>query len=198
MAYTNFTPETRVAEAQDATAFKIWDQSTWSGESALTTFCVVSVSFYAVDGTVTVYDDYELITGADKTKFNEYLDLDGHTVEVAVLTASGVAVGERFVDGYYTIRVYYDDGTYGAGNRPYYTNVQAFLAKARCKARKLPTKLEWPISTTQREINLDIFQLRMYLDAAEDAADLGKQDEYRNLIDLINNIYSTYAIDECF
>jgi hypothetical protein len=198
MAYTNFTPETRIAEAQDATAFKIWDESTWNGESALTTFCEVRIFHYAVDGTITEYDAYELITGADKTKFNEYLDIDGHTVEITDLTIDGVSAGERFTDGYYVIRVVYSEGSYAVDSEPYYDNVQAFLAKARCKARKLPTKLSWPLTDDVYEINRDIFLLRMYLDAAEDAADLGKQNEYRNFINLINNIFDYYAISECF
>ena len=198
MAYANFVPETRLPEGQDATALRIWDLSTWNGESSKTSFCVVRIFYYEVDGTIIEYDDYELITGADKTKFNEYLDTDGHTIETSDLTISGVAAAERFVDGYYVIRVVYSDGTYVWNTEPYYDNVQAFLAKARCKARKLPTKLSWPMTDAVYLANRDIFLLRMYLDAAEDAADLGKENEFRNLINLIDNLYSTYSLDECF
>jgi len=198
MAYTSFTPETRLVEAQDATSFKIWDQSTWNGESALTSFCVVRVFFYAVDGTVTEYDDYELISGVDTTKYDEYLDIDGHEIEIDDLTISGASAEERFVDGYYVIRTVYSDGSYAVGSEPYYDNTQAFLAKNRCKARKLPVKLTWPLTDAVQEKNRDIQLQRMYLDAAEDAADLGKLNEYRNFIDLIDNIFAYYAIAECF
>ena len=198
MAYTDFTPDFRLMEAQDATAFRIWDMSIWNGESGLTTECIVKVVYYDVDGNTTVYDDYPLISGADTTKFDEYIDIDGHIVELADLTINGEEPDERFIDGYYIITITYNDGTYSAGSEPYYDNIQAFLAKARCKARKLPAKLSWPMTDAVYEINRDIFLLRMYLDAAEDSADLGKENEYRNFINLINNIYSYYAIDECF
>jgi len=198
MAYTNFTPDFRLMEAQDATAFRIWDESTWNGESGSTTFCVVRITHYDVDGVTTEYDDYELITGGVTTKFDEYLDIDGHIVEITDLTIDGVAADDRFIDGYYLIKIVYSEGSYDAGSEPYYDNIQAFLAKARCKARKLPNKLSWPITDAVYEINRDIFLLRMFLDAAEDSADLGKETEYRNTIDLINNIFSYYEIDECF
>jgi len=198
MAYAAFTPEFRVQEAQDATAFRIWDSSTWTGESGITTFCVVRLFHYAVDGTITAYDDYELIAGAVTTKFDEYLDTDGHTVEITDLTIGGDAADERFEDGYYVVRIVYSDGTYAVGSEPYYDNVQAFLAKARCKARKLPVKLTWPLTDAMYNINRDIFMQNMFLGAAEDSADLGKETEYRNFMELINNVFDYYAISECF
>ena len=146
MAYADFTPSFTVQEAQDATAFKIFDASTWNGESGITTWCVLRLFFYAADGTITEYDDYELITGADTAKFDEYLDSDGHTVEITDLTIDGVAADDRFEDGYYVVRILYSDGTYASGSEPYYDNVQAFLAHARCKARKLPARLTWPLT----------------------------------------------------
>ena len=198
MAYTSFTPEFRVTEAQDATAFKVWDKSTWTGESGLTTWCVLRLYHYAVDGTITQYDDYELIVGADTTRFDEYLSDDGHTVEITDLYIAGVAAGDRFEDGYYVVRILYSDGSYATGSEPYYDNVQAFLAKARCKARKLPVKLSWPLTDEVIRINFDIFLIRMYVDSAEDSADLGKQTEFRKIMDLVNNIFSYYSIEECF
>lgn len=198
MAYTDFTPEFRLMEGQDATEFRIWDMSIWNGESGLTTYCVLRMFHYDVDGNVTEYDDYPLISGADTTKFDEYIDIDGHIVSIDDMTIDGASAGERWEDGYYVVRIVYSDGSYAVGSEPYYDNLQAFLAKARCKARKLPIKLSWPMTDAVYEINRDIFLLRMYLDAAEDSADLGKENEYRNFIELINNIFSYYAIDECF
>lgn len=198
MAYADFTPEFRVQEAQDATAFRLWDSSIWNGESGITTICVVRLFYYDVDGTITAYDDYELITGADTTKFDEYISIDGHTVEITDLTIGGDPAEERFVDGYYVVRIIYSDGTYVVGSEPYFDNTQAFLAKARCKARKLPVKLTWPLTGNMYEINRDIFMQSMYLGAAEDSVDLGKENEFRKFMDLINNIFDYYAISECF
>jgi len=198
MAYTSFTPETRVQEAQDGTAFKINDASTWSGESGSTSYCVVRLFHYAADGTITQYDDYAMITGIDKTKFNEYLGIDGHIIEITDLTISGASAGSVFADGYYLVKMIYSDGTYAVGSEPYYDNYQAFLAKARCKARKLPSKLSWPFTDDVYRINRDIHLLRMWLDSAEDAADLGKENEYRHIIALVNDIFDYYSIAECF
>jgi hypothetical protein len=153
---------------------------------------------YDVDEVITEYDDYPLIVGANTDKFDEFIDIDGHIVDIADMTIGGASAGDRWEDGYYVIRMLFSDGSYPVGSEPYYDNLQAFLAKARCKARKLPAKLSWPMTDAVYEINRDIFLLRMYLDSAEDSADLGKENEYRNFIELINNIFSYYAIDECF
>lgn len=198
MAYADFTPDFRVIEAQDATSFKINDESEWNGESGITTICIVRIFHYLADGTINQFDDYPLIVGADKTKFNEYLDIDGHIIELSDLTIGGAAPAERFVDGYYVIRIVYSDGTYAVGSEPYYDNVQAFLAKARCKARKMPALLTWPLTREMYELNRNIFLLRMFLDAAEDQADLGKEVQFRDTIELINLMFSAYSIDECF
>jgi len=198
MAYTNFTPGFKVQEAQDATAFKVIDDSTWNGESGLTTACVLTLFHYASDGTITQYDDYELITGVDTTKYNEYLSSDGHIVEITDLTIEGDSAGERFEDGYYMVKIIYDDGTYGAGSEPYYENHQAFLAKSKCKARKLPALLSWPVTDAVREKNNDFYLTVMYFLAAEDAADLGKMTEFMRIMDLLNNILDTYEITSCY
>jgi hypothetical protein len=198
MAYSAFTPETEIQEAQDATALRIWDKSIWTGESGNTTFCEVRITHYDVDDVATEYDPYELITGVDTTKFDEYLSDDGHIIEIADLTIDSLSAGERFEDGYYLIKVVYSEGSYAEDLKPYYDNTQAFLAKARCKARKLPTKLSWPLTDVMYRINRDIFSMSMYLQAAEDAADLGKESQYRTLIDIINNIFDTYEIESCF
>ena len=202
MAYADFTPEFRLMEGQDATQFRIWDMGIWNGESGLTTFCVLRMFHYDVNGIITEYDDYPLITGGDTTRFDQFIDIDGHIVNITDLTIDGIPVttviGDRWPDGYYVIRLLFSDGSYAVGSEPYYDNLQAFLAKARCKARKLPAKLSWPMTDAVYEMNRDIFLLKMYLDSAEDSADLGKENEYRNFIELINNIFSYYAIDECF
>ncbi len=103
MGYTNFTPKTRIQEAQDGKSFKIWDESIWNGESAYTTTCFVTVFFIGNDEEIIEFSPYELITGVDKTKFNEYLSTEGHIINVA-----DFGIAERFIDGYYVIRVTYD------------------------------------------------------------------------------------------
>lgn len=198
MSYSNFTPNTEIEEAQDATGFKIWDKSTWSGESDNTTLCIVRIAYTDDNDVITAYDDYPLIAGADKTKFNEYLSSDGLLINLSDLTIGGLAPSlDKFPDGYYEITTIYDDGTYNAGTEPYYKNVQAFLAKYRCMKRTMPSKLlSWPISEDVRIKNYDIYSVGLYLDAAEDAADLGLKTQFRKFIALIRQIFDFYTIPD--
>lgn len=199
MAYTDFTSKTRIQEAQDAMSFKIWDESTWNGESGITTAADVYIFFINDDEETIEYDVYPLIVGANTDKFDEYLDSDGHEILLTDLTIGGSAAPERFEDGYYIIRVVYNDGTYGAGSEPYYDNNQAFLAKSRCMKRKMPAKLlTWPITDDVRRKNWDIYLVGLYLESAEDAVDLGKKVEFRILMALFKGIFDHYEITECF
>lgn len=197
MAFTNFTPETIVQQAQDAKGLKIWDASTWTGESALCTVADVVIIHVDDNDVETVYDIYPLIDGVDKTKFNEYMSTDGHIIETSDLTIDSVAVSELFVDGYYIIRTIYNDGTYVAGEEPSYDNEQAFLAKARCMARTLPKVLNWPLTEEEYRKNRDIFMLNMYLQSAENDADLGRPVSFRKTMALINAIFAYYSIEQC-
>ena len=196
MPFTNFTPKTRTQEAQDAKSFRIWDESVWSAESHLCDSAVLQVSYYDTFGVLKVSLEYDLITGGvggDKTKFNEYLSSDGHKIEIADLFASLT----RFPDGYYIIRVTYNDGTYVAPNEPYYDDHQAFLAKVRCMSRKMPlVVLPWP--EMNKEEILDTHKVTLLLDAAEDSADLGKRMLFDRLIRTLNRIFDQYSITECF
>lgn len=199
MAYTNFTPATRIQEAQDAMGFKIWDDSTWNGEEAITTDCYVSIFHVDDDENTIQYDDYPLINGADKTKFNEYLSIDGHIINTSDLTIDGAAAPERFEDGYYVIRVVYTDGTYSTGSEPYYDNVQAFLAKYRCMKRKMPAAvMTWPLGDEEFKIHQDIFLLGLYLEAAENAVDLSKKEQFREFIALIRAMFDYYNTENCW
>ena len=199
MAYTDFTPETHVQEAQDGMGFKVWDESIWNGESANTTLADLYLFFINDDEETIEYDVYPLIVGVDTTKFDEYLDRDGHIIDIADLTIGGAAAASRFEDGYYVVRIVYNDGTYAVGTEPFYDNAQAFLAEWRCRKRKLPANLlTWPIDDDIRRKNWDIYLVGLYLEAAEDAVDLGKKVEFRTFMALIKAIFDYYAISECF
>lgn len=199
MAYEDFTPETRLQEAQDAKCFRIWDQSIWNGESGLTTLCIVQIFFSDMDDNIIQYDDYNLIIGEDRTKFDEYLDRDGHIVNIADLTIGGAAASERFEDGYYIIRTLYTDGTYSAGNEPLYNNPQAFLSKNRCMKRKMPAKLLlWPLTDEMYRINRDIFLQGLYLESAENSVDLGKIEQFKQFMIVIKEMFNYYKVENCW
>ena len=204
MAYIDFTPETHVQEAQDAKSLRIWDESTWNGESGNTTECDVILYYIDEDDNITEYDAYPLISGADRTKYDEYLTRDGHIIDIADLTISGASAGERFTDGYYVIRTVYNDGSYAEGSEPYYDNNQAFLAKNRCMKRKMPAKLlSWHYDDDNlKEImyrkNRDIFLQGLYLESAENAVDLGKKSQFRTFMAKILAIFNYYEIEECW
>jgi hypothetical protein len=201
MAYTNFTPKTHVQEAQDAQSFKIWDESAWNGESALTTICYVTL-FFINDSEVTIeYDPYPLISGVDTAKYLEYLDRDGHIIDIADLTIGGAAAAARFEDGYYIARVTYSEGSYAVGSEPYYDNNQAFLAHNRCMKRKMPAKLlSWsvPITDLVYQKNRDIFLQGLYLESAENAVDLGKKVQFRSFMASVKAMFNYYEIEECW
>ncbi len=198
MAYTDFTPLTRVQEAQDAQSIKIWDESTWNGEEGDTIQCDVIVKWYDDDDVLQECDPYQLIVGADTTRFDEYLTRDGHVIDIADLTKGGESIGDRFFEGMFIIETIYNNGDYAEGSEPYYSNFQAFLAKNWCMIRKLPATINWPMSDSDYRRNRDIFLLRMYMLSAEDAVDLGKKNEFRRLMSLIRNLFNNYNVEECF
>lgn len=206
MAYTSdFAPETIIEEAQDGMGFTIKDNSVWgAGDQAATTLCDVYIVHIDDNEESIVYDKYELIVDAVKTKFDEYLTSSGHIINLSALTIGGVAAPDVFEDGYYEIYVYYSDGSYVTGtiphyNQPYYKNTQAFLAKYRMMSRLMPAQLlEWPITAEIKEKNYDIFALRLYLDAAEYAADLSRKVHFRKFIALIRGIFDSYNIPEAW
>lgn len=201
MAFTGLVPLIKAEEAQDAKSIKIWDRSTWGiGDQAACTSCSVVISYYNSDDDLIEFDVYELIVGGDRSKFNEFLDnTTGHEIEIADLLIDGVDPGDRFVDGYFIISVYYSDGSYGAFGENWVHTHKSYgcLAKADFTARKLPAAvLTWPMTDQVRIANQDIFLQRMYLDAAKDSADNDKWDEFKVFVLLINSIFDYYEIEE--
>lgn len=200
MALTGFIPKFKVQEGQNAKAFRIWDESTWGANDPAIDVdsATLKVTFYNTAGELVAYDDYELIrsAGADKTRWTAYLSSDGYEVTLVNLDSTATSAS-RFVDGYYIIKIVYNDSTYAAGSEPYYDNHQGFLASHRCMMRKLPIKLiTWPDLDYNK--NQDIHRQRMFLDAAEDCVDLGKKVQFEQYIRVINAIYDKYEITECF
>jgi len=199
MAFTGLTLETTIQEDQDALSFRIWDKSIFDGQEATVTDAKLVIKYYNSDDVLVIFDDYPLIVGAVTTKWDEYLSIDGHTVILSNLTIAALANGlERFPDGYYIIDLIINDGSYVAPNEPHYVNNQGFLAKNRCKTRKLPVKLSWPITSESRVLSNKIQIHRMYLDAAEEAIDLGKYVEFKAFLVLLNVVFDDYEINECF
>jgi hypothetical protein len=200
MAYSGITPLTIVQESQDAMQIKIWDYSTWgTGDVAATATCILVVQYYDEDGILQSFDNYDILTNAgSRTNFNNMLDKNvGLVIDLADLTIGGEAPPDRFQDGYYIVTVYYNDGTYTFANSIHYRNNQAFLAKNRFMARKLPKAiLTWPMTDAVRIANRDIFLQRMYLDAAEDSADNGNLTEFLVFMELLLGVFNYYSIEE--
>lgn len=197
MAFTiNLVPETKIEEAQDGMGFKIYDKSVWGvGDQAAVTSAIISIRHIDDEETNIDYDDLQIIVGGSKTRFNEFLASSGLLIETSNLAIHGVAAAEIFSDGYYEITIKFNNGSYSAGNEPYYKNTQAFLATFRAMRRTMPSiLLAWPITPEVREKNFDIYTLGIYLDNAEDAADLGKKVQFRTLIALIRQVLNFYTI----
>ena len=198
MAYTNFIPFFIAQESQDAMQLKIWDASTWDGQSGFTTVCDMEMSYFDDDGNLVEFDTYPLISGGDASKYNEYLDRDGHIINLKDLTIGGLPVGfERFPEGYYNISLFYSDGSYAEGSFPHYDNPTAFLAKYRFMARRLPIDLlTFPLTEEVYLKNREIFLLRMYLQNCEDAADYGKHIEFMKYLAIIRQMFDHYTTQE--
>jgi len=140
------------------------------------------------------YDNYQLIVGATRTKFDEYLTSSGHVIDIADLTIGGIAAEEVFPDGYYEITVTY---TPDDASTKTYKNTQAFLAKYRAMKRTMPAQiLEWPLTEEDKASNYDIFMVGLYLEAAEYAADLARKVHFRKFIAVIRKIFDFYVVPE--
>jgi hypothetical protein len=199
MAFTNLTLETIIQEDQDALSFRIWDKSIFGGQESTVSAAKLVIKYYDYNDLLITFDDYPLIVGGVKTKFNAYLGHDGHTVNLSDLRVGNVSPGlERFPDGYYIIDLIINDGSYSAPNEPHYANNQGFEAFTRCKIRKLAIALSWPIIGDSRILSNKIQMIRMYADAAEEAIDLGKYIEFKEFMVMINVVFSEYSVNECF
>lgn len=202
MALTGVVLQSVIQESQDAQQIKMWDESTWGGLSGSVSGACVVISYKNVDGVIITFDPYQLIVGADKTKFNQYLDKqNGHVIELTDLLINGLAHGMAVLpDGYYTIALSVTDGSYGLfadGGWLKLNNIQAFLAKYRFMKRTMPALLlEWPITQTNREANYDVFAVGLYLEAAEFAADLGRQTQFDKFMTVLRTIFDYYQIPE--
>jgi|WetSurSiteA1Bulk_404760.scaffolds.fasta_scaffold00217_2 hypothetical protein len=196
MAYTAFFPSFLAQESQDAMQLKITDNSVWNGESGFTTIATVEISYYDENDVLINFDPYELIVGADATKFNEFLDRTaGHVIELSSLTIGGVAAPDRFPEGYYIIKISFSEGSYAVGTFPYFENPQAFLAKWKFMTRTMVSDLlVFPMTDEIYRINRDIFLQRIYLDMAENAADYGKVLEFKNFATLIQGVFDYYSV----
>jgi hypothetical protein len=196
MAFTsNLSVDTKIEEAQDGMGFKIFDQTTYgTGDLVKVTSAIISIKHIDDDEVETEYDDIDL--GAySSTHYLEFQSQAGHLIETSDLRIDAVDAPEVFPDGYYEITLKLNDGSYSVGTAPNYKNIQAFLATFRAMRRTMPSALlTWPITPEIREINYDVYTLGLYLDAAEDAADLGKKVQFRTLIALIRQILDFYTI----
>jgi hypothetical protein len=186
---------TVVQESQDAQQLRIWDESTWDGESGDITGAILRIQYYDSDGVLQSFDNENIFTS-----ISDFLDRqDGIVINLSDLLVAGAAPPDRFVDGFYIVTVFVTDGTYGTFNAdvwPHYHNNQAFLAKARFMTRKLPsTVLTWPMSKQVQEDNLNMLLHRMYLDSAEYAADNGNITEFKLYLELINEVFSYYELE---
>jgi len=178
--------ETYIEEAADATAFKIYDKTTGWGDdivAANVTAATLTITYEGADYT------YELIIGANKDKWNEFLSDDGHEVVAADITDFP---GVIFTDGKYYILLEISDGATDLE----YENKQAFLAQNRCRARRLPLKIGYP--DLDYELNKLIFALIAWLYAAETSVELAHEDEFDELIERCNTVFDQYGTAECF
>lgn len=178
--------KTYIEESADATSFMIVDKTTgWGDDIVLASVTTAELTIVYAGVTYT----YELIVGADKTRWNEFLADDGHEVELANIPDFP---GVVFTDGKYYITLSADDTSVFLT----YENKQGFIAQNRCRARRLPLQIGYP--DLDYELNRLIFALRAWLDAAETAVELGHETEFDEMIERCNTVFNLYGVAECF
>jgi hypothetical protein len=186
---------TVVQESQDALSLRIWDESTWDGESGDVTDAILRIQYYDSDGVLQSFDDLNIL--ADLADFLDRQD--GLVINIADLTMGSLTLPDKFVDGYYIVTLFVTDGTYGAFHEdtwPHYHNNYACLSKARFMTRKIPGKiLTWPMTKQVQEDNLNIMLHRMYLDSAELAASTENWYEFNTFMELINEVFTYFEIE---
>lgn len=194
-----FTPRLRIKtqtrEAQDAKSFRIWDETIWeTNDPDDVTTAVISIKYYDTFGMEQQAQDYILLEdGGDTTKWDEYMSRDGVKIDVGDVLPEQ----ERFIDGYYIIRLTVTDEVVPTPNTRYYDDHQAFLAKLRCMSRKMPhAVIDWP--EYDRTKLLDTHVLTLLLDSAEDAADLGKRRLFERIVRTLNRVFDHYQISGCW
>lgn len=178
--------KTYIEESADATSFMIVDKTTGWGDTIIlanVTSAVLSIVYASVTYT------YQLIIGADKTRWDEFLTDDGHEVKLANIPDFA---GTVFTDGKYYITLTVGDGAVELT----YENKQGFLAQNRCRVRRLPLKIGYP--DLDYELNRLIFALVAWLLAAETSVELGHEDEFDEMIERCNTVFDQYGTAECF
>lgn len=183
MAYTSLELETTVLEADDALSFKIWDNSTgWNDEEETTDVAVLTV-IHSVYGTIELD-----IIGAD---YAAYLSDDGLEVTLEDL---GLDDEDFFVDGYYQIKLTLSNDS--SVTEEEYTNHQAFLSHNRSKARKVASKLTYP--DMDYTANYEAFLLIALMAGAEEQVSTGDITRFSETMEMINEIFEKYEIDDVF
>lgn len=194
MSYTSLNLKTSVLESDDALNFKVWDDSTGWNDEQYTTWGAKLTLIHETYGTKTM----NIIEGVDRTKFDEYLSDDGLEVSLADLGIDD----DFFTDGYYQVIVELTNDDWVTSKE--YTNRQAFLAHSRCMARKIGGKLnDIDLLNNTKELqcfieNFEAYTLFMLFSGAEDQISEGRLTEFSNTMDLINDLFTKYEIEECF
>jgi hypothetical protein len=185
-----------VMENTDASGFKLYDLTAWAGlfNFALVTAVSLEVEYDGVTYTYTTGPGLLTDLAMDAT----YVDLCGpalnsyFTVTPDKLLNGAVPLNTTyFPDGYYEITLYV---TYtGEGDLEDYSH-QGFLAENYMMASKLPLQID--VDDFDYEENRLQFLCIAMLRAATWAAELGRQSEFEELTDKVDDFLDARSINE--
>jgi len=183
----NFSFAFTVEESYEADSIRLTDDSEdWGADQANVTALDMTIQF--PDGSVYTYDI-----------FNASGKWAAFVQEGCVITLTELAVANptltdtAFDDGVYIITLEINDGTYSAPSIPSYVNYKGFLAKNWQRYRFVPTKI--PLTNNYIEVR-ELYQLAMYLDAADAAADAGELTRFSDFIEMCTELFEKYEIEE--
>lgn len=188
-----------IIESTDATNFKLYDLTAWGGgfNHVLLTTITMELEY---DGDTYTY--YPVYGGAANMKTEMgiaagYINLCGNAnTSYFTVTPDHFYDGTTqlnstyFPDGYYEITVYI---TYNAIDSSDYSH-QGFLAETYMMASKLPLTID--IDNFDYEENRLQFLCIAMLRSATWAAELGRQTEFEELTDKINDFLDARSINE--
>jgi len=193
-----FALDINIKEQSDGESFKIYDRSDWTEllayDHTLLTYVSLTVTYDSTDYT------YKLVDTGDATDEIELLatfdNIFGNGVgayfEVAPSDFSVSMADTYYTDGYYTIKlnITYDSTAYED------TCYQGFLAHTRCKSTMLPLLIDMD-NIDYKESRLH-FMIIALLNAAEDAAEMGRATQFSEKLVTINSLLDARSLENCW
>ena len=193
-----FSLDLSTDEQSDGKTFKMYDTSDWteltSFDHTLLTDVDLTVTYDGTDYTYTIVDTATAVDeiGLLATFDNMFGNGSGANFEVAPSDFSVSMADTYYTDGYYTIKldITYDTTDYSD------TCYQGFLAHTTCKSTMLPLLID--MDNIDYKENRLHFMIIALLNAAEDAAEMGRETQFSEKLVIINDLLDARDIEDAW